>query len=152
MKSSLHSLIPSLPSLLSHLPLPSQRGSLNYYSAGLGSSLRSLGADRTGNTVSISIARQYLVCRLFIRCRGDLFTESLPISECLLWLRFFGFQASCHCAIVMTFCWYVCVRIRYVEVTYSCVSVYKPCRSVTRCSVYCLCRVKYINIYMLFNT
>jgi hypothetical protein len=39
-------------------------------SAGLGSSLYSLGADSTENTVSIVIAQQYLECCLRIRCHG----------------------------------------------------------------------------------
>jgi hypothetical protein len=53
------------------------RDSLKYFSsAGLGSSLYSLGADPTENTVSIVIAQQYFNCCLRIRCRGNLFTES----------------------------------------------------------------------------
>jgi hypothetical protein len=79
----------------SYLPA-TQRNSLNYHSAGLRSSLYTLGADPTENTVSIVIAQQYLNCCLFIPCRGNLFTESLPSNERLLWLHYSGFQASCH--------------------------------------------------------
>jgi hypothetical protein len=42
------------------------------------------------------IPQQYFDYCLFIRCRGNLFTESLPSNERLLWLRYSGFQASCH--------------------------------------------------------
>jgi hypothetical protein len=52
MKSSLHSLIPSLPSLLYHSTVISG-DSFNYSSAGIGSSLYSLRSDLTENTVSI---------------------------------------------------------------------------------------------------
>jgi hypothetical protein len=31
-----------------------------------------------------------------VHFRGNLFTESLPSNERLLWLRYSGFQASCH--------------------------------------------------------
>jgi hypothetical protein len=91
MKSSFHIRIPFLPSLLNHSTTIS-RDSLNYSSAGLGSSLYSLGADPRENTVSFVIAQQYLDCCLFIRCRGDLFIESLPSNERLLWLRYSGFR------------------------------------------------------------
>jgi hypothetical protein len=70
------------------------RDSLNYLSAGLGSSLYSLGEDARENIVSIVIALQYLDCCLFIRCRGNMFTESLHSNERPLWLRYSGFQAS----------------------------------------------------------
>jgi hypothetical protein len=65
-------------------------------SRGLGSSLYSLGSDTTENTVSIVIAQKYFGCYLRIRCRGNLFTESLPSNERLLWLRYSDFQESCH--------------------------------------------------------
>jgi hypothetical protein len=65
-------------------------------SADLGSSLWSLGSYPTENTVSIVIVQQYFDCCLHIRCRGNLFTESLPSIERLLWLRYSGFQASHH--------------------------------------------------------
>jgi hypothetical protein len=83
MKSSFHSLIPFSPSLLNHLRLPSPE-TLNYFSAGLGPSLYSLVAEPTENTASIVIAQQYLNCCLLIRCRGNMFTESLPSNERLL--------------------------------------------------------------------
>jgi hypothetical protein len=73
----------SLPSLLNHLQQPSQRDSLNYPSAGLGSSLYSLGAEPTENTVSIVIGQEYLECCLLIRCSGKLFTDSLPSNSAL---------------------------------------------------------------------
>jgi hypothetical protein len=40
--------------------------------------------------------QQYLDCRLLIRCRRILFTESLPNNERLLWLRYSDFQTSCY--------------------------------------------------------
>jgi hypothetical protein len=47
------------------------RDSLNYISAGLGSSLYSLGADPTENTISIVIAQKYLDYCLLIRFLGS---------------------------------------------------------------------------------
>jgi hypothetical protein len=73
------------------------RDSLNSFSAARGPSLYSLGADRAENTVSVDIAQQYVDCCLLIRCRGNLFIESLPSNERLLWIRSSGFQSSCHC-------------------------------------------------------
>jgi hypothetical protein len=52
---------------------------------GLGYSLYSLWAVPTENTVSIVIPQQYCHCCLLIRCSGNLFTESLPNNERLLW-------------------------------------------------------------------
>jgi hypothetical protein len=90
-KSSLHSLIPflAIPSQSSSTAI--SRDSLIIISAGPGASLYSLGADPTENTVSIVIAQQYPDCCLCICCRKNLFTESLPRNERLLWLRYFGF-------------------------------------------------------------
>jgi hypothetical protein len=101
MKSSLHRLtckpeLNSLPSLLSHLRLPTQRDSPNSISAGIGSSLYSLGVAPAENTVSIVIAQQYLDWCLLIHCHGNLFTESLSSKELLLWLYYPDFRASCH--------------------------------------------------------
>jgi hypothetical protein len=73
-------------SLLNHLRLPFQETPSIIPLVGLGSSLYSLGADPTENTVSIVIAQQYLDRCLFIRCRGNLFTESLRSNERLFWL------------------------------------------------------------------
>jgi hypothetical protein len=73
--------------------------------AGLGSSLDSLGSDPAENTVSIVIAQQYFDCCLRIRCRWHLFTESLPRIELLLWLRYSGFQASCHTHMYILYAW-----------------------------------------------
>jgi hypothetical protein len=96
MKSSFHSLIPFLPSLLNHSAAIS-RGSQYFISlSGLRSSLYSLGTDPTENTVSIVIAQQYLGFCLRICCRRKLFTESLPSNERLPCLNHYGFQASCH--------------------------------------------------------
>jgi hypothetical protein len=67
--------INSLPSLLNHLRLPSQETPSILILAGLGSSLYSLWADPTENTVSILIAQQYFDCCLRIRYRRNLFTE-----------------------------------------------------------------------------
>jgi hypothetical protein len=52
-------------------------------------------------------SQQFLYCCLRIRCRGNLFTETLPSSGCLLWLHYSGLQASCHsiircCPVFMT--------------------------------------------------
>jgi hypothetical protein len=85
-----------LPFLLNQLRLLSQETSSILPSAGLGSSLYSIRADPTENTVFVVIAQQCLDCCLRIRCRGNLFTESLPSNERLLWLRYCGFQALCH--------------------------------------------------------
>jgi hypothetical protein len=82
MKSSLHSLITFLPSVLNH-STAILRDYLSSNSAGLGSSLYSFGEDLTENTVSIVIAQHHDCCFL-IRCRGNLFTESLPSNERLL--------------------------------------------------------------------
>jgi hypothetical protein len=100
-KSSLHrmtfkSQLNSLPTLPNHLRLPSQETPSIIPSAGLGSSLYTIRADPTENTVSIVIAQQCLDCCLFIRCCGNLFTESLPSNDRLLWLSYSGFQASYH--------------------------------------------------------
>jgi hypothetical protein len=96
MKFSFHSLTPLLPSLLNHLRLPSQEIPSIIISSGLGSSLYSLGSDPKENAVSIVTVQQYFDCCLRIRYRGNLFIESLPSNERLLWLRYSGFQASCH--------------------------------------------------------
>jgi hypothetical protein len=75
-----------------------------FVTAGLGSSLYSLGADPTENTVSW----QSLYCCVHIRCRGNVFTEPLLSSRCLLWLHYSGFQALCHnilnLGVFQTFC------------------------------------------------
>jgi hypothetical protein len=42
------------------------------------------------------IQRNLLDCCLCIRCRGNMFTESLPSNERLFWLHYCGFRASCH--------------------------------------------------------
>jgi hypothetical protein len=91
----------SLPSLLNYLCRALlSTAILNWLSqllsAGLGSSLYSLGTDASEDTVFSVIAQQYLDCCLRIRCRGNVFTKSLPSNECLLWLHYSGFQASCH--------------------------------------------------------
>jgi hypothetical protein len=86
-KSSFHSRtlatqLNSLPSLLNHRRLPSQESPSIIISGGLGSSLYTLGAAPRENTVFY----QSLYCSLRIRCRGNLFTESLSSNECLFWL------------------------------------------------------------------
>jgi hypothetical protein len=96
MMFSLHNLIPFFPSVLNHLQLSSSSDSLNSDSAELGSSLYSLGADPTENTVSIVIAQQFFACCLLIRCCANVFIELLSSNERLLWLRYSGFQASCY--------------------------------------------------------
>jgi hypothetical protein len=93
------------------------RDSLNYHSAGLGSSLYSLGSDPTENTVCIVIAQQYLDCCLLIRCSGNLFTESLHSNERLLWISYSGFQASCHSIKIANKPFGVRMKLKYLEVT-----------------------------------
>jgi hypothetical protein len=60
-------------------------------------------ADPTENTVSIVIAQQYLLCCLLIPCCGNLFTESLPSNERLLWFHYSSFQASFHSMFLFQF-------------------------------------------------
>jgi hypothetical protein len=83
-KSSLHSRIPFLPSLLNHLRLPSQE-TPSILSASLRSPLYNLGADPTENTVPSVIAQQYLDCCLFVAVG-----MCLP-SRCLVMNVYFGF-------------------------------------------------------------
>jgi hypothetical protein len=85
MKSSSHSLIPFLPFLLSHSTAISG-DSLNYPAG--------LGFNRKHHL--IVIAQRFFDCCLSIPFRGNLFTESLPSNKRLLWLRYSGFQSSCH--------------------------------------------------------
>jgi hypothetical protein len=40
--------------------------------------------------------RPFFYCCVRVHFRGNLFTESLRSNERLRWLRYFGFQASCH--------------------------------------------------------
>jgi hypothetical protein len=89
----------SLTSLTNHLRLLSQETPSIIISAGLGSSLYSLGADPTENAVPIVIAQKYLNCCLFIRCSENVFTDLLHSNERLLWLCYSGFQASCQNAV-----------------------------------------------------
>jgi hypothetical protein len=103
--SSLHRLtfksqLNSAPSLLSYLPLLSEASPSIVISAGLGSSLYSIGSDPTENTVSVVVAQQYLDYCLLIPFRGNLFTESVACNELLLWLLCSGFQASCNNTVV----------------------------------------------------
>jgi hypothetical protein len=84
MKSSFHSLIPFLLSLFSH-SIAIWRDSLSY-SSGIGPSLYSLISDPTEHTISIVSVQEYFYCCLSIRCRRNLFTETLPSNECLIWL------------------------------------------------------------------
>jgi hypothetical protein len=93
MKSSFHNLIPFFPSLLKYLLLPSQK-TLSIISQ-LALDRRYIASHPTGNTFSVIIAQQFLDCCLLIFCRGNLFTESLPRNERLLWLCYSGFQESC---------------------------------------------------------
>jgi hypothetical protein len=77
-----HNPIPFLLSLLNHHWLPSQEVPPVLSSAGLRSSLCSIGADPTENTVSIIIA-QYLDCCLLIRCAGTcLPSRCLAVNVC----------------------------------------------------------------------
>jgi hypothetical protein len=69
---------------------------LDVLMTGLQSSLYSLGSDPAENTVPIGIALLYLNFCLRNCCRGNLFTESLPSNDRLLWFRYSGFQTLCH--------------------------------------------------------
>jgi hypothetical protein len=95
MKFTLRRLTPLLTSLLNHLRLPSQENP-SIIIFGLRSSLHTLGSDSKENTVSIVTVQQYFDCCFRIRYRRNIFTESLPYNERLLWLRYSGFQALCH--------------------------------------------------------
>jgi hypothetical protein len=82
--------------------------------AGLGSSLYSLRADPQ-KTPFPSLSQQYLDCCLLIRCHGNVFAETLPSNERLLWLHYSSFQASCcnnnkswnHLQLNMKLCKYI---------------------------------------------
>jgi hypothetical protein len=90
MKSSFHSLFPLITAALSiHIAI--SRDSLNYFSAGLGSSLYSLWAAPTENIVSIVIALQYMIVACLFVAAGI----CLP-SRCLAVNVSSGFQALCH--------------------------------------------------------
>jgi hypothetical protein len=62
--------------------------------------------DRIENTVSnntpivvfsdLLLRNGFFYCCVRVHFHGNLLTESLPSNECLLWLRYSGFQASCH--------------------------------------------------------
>jgi hypothetical protein len=103
MKSSFHSLIPFLPSLLNHSTAIS-RESLNSNSSYLRFSLCSLGAAPTENTASSVVACWFIAADMFtsplrssergaddrkhrtsifarVRFRGNVFTEPLPSNE-----------------------------------------------------------------------
>jgi hypothetical protein len=41
---------------------------------------------------AVAQQRKLLDCCLRIRCRGNVFTESLPSNERLFWLRYSGFR------------------------------------------------------------
>jgi hypothetical protein len=49
------------------------------------------------------MATEFIRPLLRIRCRGNVFTESLPSNERLFWLHYSGFRASCHNTVVRTF-------------------------------------------------
>jgi hypothetical protein len=74
---------------------------LQFFSSGLGSSLYSLGSDPTENIVSIFIAQKFFDCCLHIRCRRNLFMESLPSNELLLWLSDVMSQYKFRCENVL---------------------------------------------------
>jgi hypothetical protein len=65
-------------------------------SAGLGSSLCSLGADPTENTISKSTS-------IVGRFRGNVFTKPLPSNGRFLWLHYSGLQGSCHNILLVNF-------------------------------------------------
>jgi hypothetical protein len=70
----------------------STRASLS--SAGHVSSLHSFESDPTENTVSIVIST--IPQLLLIRCRTNVFAETLPSNGHLFWLHYSGFRPSCH--------------------------------------------------------
>jgi hypothetical protein len=89
MKSSFHSLIPFLPSLLSHSATISRDSILI-------SQLPEIHIiwcqDKpTENTASNSSS-------IVGHCRRNMFAKQLPSNGRLFWLRYSGFQASCHIA------------------------------------------------------
>jgi hypothetical protein len=111
MKSSFHSLIHSLPFLLNHLPLPTLSilflCSQPHTPAGwcLETRLTLLYNNFARTTQktqplycweSRCIAPDVLCCCLRIRCRGNVFTESLPSNERIFWLHYSGFRESYH--------------------------------------------------------
>jgi hypothetical protein len=111
MKSSLHRLIPFLPlfcncQLNSISLLPSSypgwlesRNSTQFYAAtaSFGTLLYNRFARITQKTQPLYYLERKLLDRCFrIRCRGNLFTESLRSNERLFWLRCSGFGASYH--------------------------------------------------------
>jgi hypothetical protein len=64
-----------------------------------GFSRHSLNSSRyiaSGGRTENTVIQQYLNCCLFIRCRGNVFPETLPSNERLLWLHYSGFRGSCH--------------------------------------------------------
>jgi hypothetical protein len=54
-----------------------------------------------------------------IRCRGDLFTEPLPSNDNLVWLHYFGFQATYYIQMLLDSVF--CVRsLSCIYYTYMC--------------------------------
>jgi hypothetical protein len=55
--------------------------------------ITTLHGPRRKHSSSIVVKACLLDCCLQIRCRGNVFTESLPSNVRLFWLRYFGFRA-----------------------------------------------------------
>jgi hypothetical protein len=60
------------------------------------SSSRYIAWARTHRKLLFYRYQQYPISQLLIRCRENVFTETLPENKRLLWLDYFGFRASCH--------------------------------------------------------
>jgi hypothetical protein len=126
MKSSMRSLIPFLPlfcncqfrrldwiqflcsqaHILAGWCLETQLDSTRLDLTQPNSSLQPIRTAHAENTTSLLLGRRVysaveyqrklLYCCLRIRCRGKVFTESLPSHRCLFWLHYSGFRASLH--------------------------------------------------------
>jgi hypothetical protein len=79
------------------------------------SSETSVNARSTQRHIPEDDILQSLHCCLSIRCRGNLFTKSLPSNEPLLWLRYSGFQTSCHNMVLSSIISYRSKQVIIVE-------------------------------------
>jgi hypothetical protein len=106
---SFHSQISFLESLLNHLRLPSQETPSVLLSADLGSSLygfreapaKTPFPNNSFIVIEVCLPRRCVETSVFLLLRAcsfraNLFPESMPRNERLLWLRYSGFLASCH--------------------------------------------------------
>jgi hypothetical protein len=91
-----------LPSLVSHLWLPSQEDPSILLSVGLGSSLNNLRADPTENVISIVVAQQYLT----VVCLFVVAGTYLP-SRCLTMNDYSGFAIPAFRSRVTIYCYVI---------------------------------------------